>query len=162
MRCLKKQFSELNFVTQEAGLSFSVAQSNGLLISTSGYSDKQDKLLLTVVEHVKNAQFSEQSLRLAKQELQRQLNNKGKIKAMDLAFSGFRQVVRQPAWSDKALLAEIENLTLKDIDLFKQQLFTQSSLRLLALGNLTQQQVLALDKQLTKQIDVQQNFFLQH
>jgi len=152
---LNKQFSELNFVTQEAGLNFSFGQSNGLLISTSGYSDKQDKLLLTVVEHIQNASFSEQSLNLAKQELQRQLSNKGKIKAMDLAFSGFRQVVRQPAWSDETLLNEINNISLETITQLKRQLFEQSALRLLALGNITQEQVEALDKQLTQRIKIQ-------
>jgi protease-3 len=156
---LNKQFSELNFVTQEAGLNFKVTQADGLFISTSGYSDKQDKLLLHVVEHISNARFSEQSLQLAKQELQRRLNNKGKIKAMNLAFDGFRQVVRQPAWSDATLLAAITSLTIKDIEQFRDQIFKQSTLRLLALGNLTKLQVLALDKKLTQKISVQTKDF---
>ncbi|GLS90570.1 pitrilysin [Psychromonas marina] len=156
---LKKQFSELNFVTQEAGLNFSVSQSNGLLISTSGYSDKQDKLLLQVLTHVQNATFSEQSLRLAKQELQRRLNNKPKIKALDLAFDGFRQVVRQPAWSDKTLLAEIDSLTVKDIESFRDKIFSQSTLRLLALGNFNESQVLALDKKITNAVTAQPKAF---
>jgi protease-3 len=158
---LQKQFSELNFVTQEAGLGFSVSQSNGLLVSTSGYSDKQDKLLLTVVEHIKQAQFNEQSLLLAKQELQRRLNNKGKMKAMDLAFGGFRQLVRLPAWEDQTLLNEIDGLTLKDIEQFKKGLLNNSTLRLLALGNISQQQVLTLDKKLNELITVKDGAFYQ-
>ena len=156
---LQKQFAELNFVIQEAGLSFSVSHSNGLLVSTSGYSDKQDKLLLTVVDHIKQAQFSDQSLLLAKQELQRRLNNKGKVKAMDLAFGGFRQLVRQPAWEDKTLLTEIDSLTLQDIEKFKNKLFSQSTLRLLALGNFSQQQILTLDKQLIQKITLKSKDF---
>ena len=156
---LKKQFSELNFVTQEAGLSFSVSQSNGLLINTAGYSDKQGKLLLEVLAHIQNTTFSEQSLQLAKQELQRRLNNKSKIKALDLAFDGFRQVVRQPAWSDQALLAEIEALTVKDVESFRGQIFTQSTLRLLALGNFTESQVLAFDKEISSSVTAQQKAF---
>ena len=156
---LKKQFSELNFVTQEAGLNFSISQSNGLLINTSGYSDKQDRLLLDVLSHIKAAEFSEQSLRLAKEELKRRLNNKGKMKALDLAFAGFRQVVRQPAWSDKALLAEIDSLTMKDIESFREQLFNQSTLRLLALGNFSASQILAVDKKITTQVNIQPNAF---
>jgi protease-3 len=156
---LQKQFSELSFITQEAGLHFSVSQSNGLLISTSGYSDKQDKLLLTVLEHIKNITFTEQSLQLAKQNLQRQLNNKAKMKAMDLAFAGFRQLVRQPAWEDQTLSDEIEKVTIKDIDNLKEVLFTQSTLRLLALGNFSQSQVLALDKKLTQEISIKRADF---
>jgi len=156
---LNKQFAELNFVAQEAGLSFSISQSNGLLINTSGYSDKQDKLLLTVLDHIKSAEFSEQSLRLAKQDSQRRLSNKGKVKAMDLAFDGFRKVVRQPAWSDETLLAEIEEINLSDVATFRDQIFKQSTQRLLALGNLTESQVLTLDKQLLKKIAIQKRPF---
>lgn len=149
---LNKQFASLNFVTQEAGLYFSLSQSNGLLVTTSGYSDKQDKLLLTIVGQIKKAQFSEQSLRLAKQELKRRLHNKGKIKAMDLAFDGFRNVLRQPAWSDQTLLAAIDSLTIKEIKQFRDQLFAESTQRLLALGNLSEKQVLALDEKLSELI----------
>lgn len=156
---LNKKFSELNFVTQEAGLGFALRSTNGLLISTSGYSDKQDKLLLRIVTDIKNARFSEQSLILAKQELQRRLHNKSKIKAMDLAMDGFRQIVRQPAWSDTALLAEIDKISGKDLELFVKQLFDKSTLRLLALGNLTSEQVLTLDRKLQKMVPVQRKPF---
>ncbi|MCW8996443.1 MAG: insulinase family protein, partial [Psychromonas sp.] len=151
----RKQFAELHFVTQEAGLGFSMSSSNGLLISTSGYSDKQEKLLLRVLADIKAMHFNEQSLLLAKQELQRRLHNKSKIKAMDLALDGFRQLVRQPAWSDQTLLAEIDGISLKDIELFVKRLFTQSSLRLLALGNLSREQVLSLDHSLQKIVTLQ-------
>ena len=159
LNLLNKQFSELNFVTQEAGLSFSIRSANGLLISTSGYSDKQDKLLLRVLTDIKNMQFSEQSLFLAKQELQRRLHNKSKIKAMDLAMDGFRKIVRQPAWSDATLLAEIEGIRREDIEQFVKQLFEKSSLRLLALGNFTREQVLTLDNSLEKMLAVQSRPF---
>ncbi len=152
---LRKQFAELNFVTQEAGLGFALSSSNGLVISTSGYSDKQDKLLLTVLKQIQNAKFSEQSLTLAKQDMHRRLNNKAKIKAMDLALDGFRQVVRQPAWSDQTLLAEVQSLTLNDVDLFIKQLFDSSALRLLALGNLSSTQVLELSAAVEKTVNIQ-------
>lgn len=159
LNMLNKQFADLNFVTQEAGLGFSVSSSNGLLISTSGYSDKQDKLLLRILTDIEKMQFSEQSLLLAKQELQRRLYNKSKIKAMDLVMDGFRQIVRQPAWSDTALLAEIEEIRREDIELFVKQLFKKSSLRLLALGNFSSEQVLALDCSLEKIVAVQSKPF---
>ena len=152
---LNKELSELQFITQEAGIGFSVGSDNGLMISTSGYSDKQPKLLLKVLNDIKHAKFSEQSLQLSKQELIRRIGNKVKIKPMDLALDGFRQVIRQPSWSDKTLGNEIEKINLKDIEKFVSKLFTQSSLRLLALGNLERKQVLALDDQLGKIISIQ-------
>lgn len=152
---LNKQLAELNFVTQEAGLGFSLSSENGLLISTSGYSDKQAKLLLRVLSEIKAAQFSDQSLTLAKQELERRLNNKSKIKAMDLAMDGFRQIVRIPTWSDATLLAQIDKVSVKDVDLFVKKLFAESSLRLLALGNLSREAVLELDAELAKVVAIE-------
>jgi protease-3 len=159
LEMFSKQFAALHFVAGEAGLGFSLSHSNGLLISTSGYSDKQDKLLLTVLNEIKNAQFSEQTLHLAKQEVQRQLNNKTTMKPLDFAFDGFRKLVRQPAWSDAALLAEIEGINLVDIDKFIETILSQSSLRLLALGNLERQQVIDLDTELAKIVTIKQQPF---
>lgn len=154
LNMLNKQFAELNFVTQEAGLGFSLSSSNGLLICTSGYSEKQAELLLTILKEIKEVQFSELSLSLAKQELQRRLNNKVKIKAMDLALDGFRKVIRLPAWADQQLLAEIDKVTLQDLNKFIDHLFADSTLRLLALGNLSSEQVRQLSSQLEKEITV--------
>lgn len=159
LQMLGKEFAELNFVTQEAGIGFSLSNSNGLLISTSGYSDKQALLLLTILKEMKEVEFSELSLSLAKQESQRRLSNKTKIKAMDLALDGFRKVIRQPAWSDQSLLAEIEEITLQDINTFIEQLFEKSTLRLLALGNFSSTQVLQLSRELEKVITVNKKPF---
>lgn len=159
LEMFSKQFAALQFVTGEAGLGFDLSHSNGLLISTSGYSDKQDKLLLTVLKEIKNAQFTEQTLQLAKQEVKRQLNNKVTMKPLDFAFDGFRQLVRQPAWSDAALLAEIEGINLLDIDTFIEQILTKSSFRLLALGNFTPEQVVDLDSGLAKMVTIKQQPF---
>ncbi|ABM05163.1 pitrilysin, Metallo peptidase, MEROPS family M16A [Psychromonas ingrahamii 37] len=159
LEMFSKQFAALHFVAGEAGLNFALSHSNGLLISTSGYSDKQDKLLLTVLNEIKNAQFSEQTLNLAKQEVQRQLNNKVAMKPLDFAFEGFRQLVRQPAWSDAALLAEIDGINLLDINQFIEKILSQSSLRLLALGNLSREQVVDLDSALASIVTIEQQPF---
>lgn len=159
LNMLRKQFAELNFVTQEAGLGFSISSGNGLQVSTSGYSEKQAKLLLRVLSDIKKVQFSEQTLFHAKQEIKRRLKNKMKIKAMDLALDSFRQIVRRPTWSDATLLSEINAIDLNDIDRLIKQLFTQSSLRLLALGNLSREQVLALDSSLKEIVTVKSKPF---
>ncbi|MDA7745800.1 insulinase family protein [Psychromonas sp.] len=161
LNLLQKQFSELNFMTQEAGLNFSLSSNNGLLISTSGYSDKQDKLLLTLLDHIKNLKIDEQSLNLAKQELIRRLNNKSKSKAMDLGLDGMRQVVRQPSWSNETLLAEVDSVKIDDLNKFTQQVFTESSVRLLALGNFTTIDVMQLTAQLKTHIKIQPQAFYQ-
>tara|TARA_R110001583_G_scaffold2382_8_gene17330 strand:- start:1999 stop:4875 length:2877 start_codon:yes stop_codon:yes gene_type:complete len=156
---LQKQLSELSFVTQEAGVGFSISSSDGLLISSSGYSDKQSKLLLMLLDHIEKMKIDEQSLRLAKQELTRRLNNKSKSKAMDLGVDGFRKIIRQPSWSDNTLLAEVDKVSSDDLSLLIKQIFSQSSVRLLALGNFSTLDVLQLTAQLKVKIKIQPNAF---
>ena len=156
---LQKQLAELSFVTQEAGVGFSISSSDGLLISTSGYSDKQSKLLLMLLTHIENMTFDEQSLRLAKQELTRRLNNQSKSKAMDLGLGGFRKVIRQPSWSDQTLLAQIDGVTSDDLSELTKQIFSKSSLRLLALGNFSTLDVLQLTAKLKVKVKIQPNAF---
>jgi len=158
---IQKQLAELHFNTQEAGLNFSVSSSNGLLINTSGYSDKQSKLLLMLVDHIKSMQIDQQTLLLAKQELTRRLNNQTKSKAMDLALDGFRKIIRQPAWSEQTLLAEIAGITDDDLMVFIKQIFTKSGIRLLALGNFSSEDVLHLTDQLKTKITIKTTPFYQ-
>jgi protease-3 len=152
---LQKQLAELRFITQEAGLGFSITSSDGLLISTSGYSDKQSKLLLALLDHIEKMPIDEQSLTLAKQELKRRLNNQSKSKAMDLGLAGFKKVIRQPSWSDAALLAEIDGVTTNDLSVLIKKMFAESSVRLLALGNFSTLNVLQLTAQLKVKIKIQ-------
>ena len=159
LNILQKQLAELSFVTQEAGLGFSISSSDGLLISTSGYSDKQSKLLLMLLTHIENMKFDEQSLRLAKQELTRRLNNQSKSKAMDLGLDGFRKIIRQPSWSDQALLAQIDGVTSDDLSELIKQILSTSSLRLLALGNFSTLDVLQLTAKLKLKVKIQPNAF---
>jgi len=155
LNIMNKQLSELHFVTQEAGVAFAIGSSDGLMISTSGYSDKQDELLLMLLTHLQNMQVDEQSLTLAKQELKRRLYNKKKTKAMDLGLDGFRQLVRQPAWSDETLLAAVDQVTSEQLVELSKQILSESSVRLLALGNVSPIEVLQLVAQLKVKIKIQ-------
>jgi protease-3 len=152
---LQKQLAELRFITQEAGLGFSITSSDGLIISTSGYSDKQSKLLLVLLDHIEKMSIDEQSLALAKQELKRRLSNQSKSKAMDLGLAGFKKVIRQPSWSEAALLAEIDGVTANDLSMLIKNMFAESSLRLLALGNFSTLNILQLTAQLKVKVKIQ-------
>lgn len=161
LNILNKQFSELNFMTQEAGLGFSLSALDGLLVSTSGYSDKQEQLLLSVLNKIKTASFNDTELVQAQQEMLRRINNKSKLSAMDLAFDGFRQLMRQPSFSDEQLIKAVQTISIDDLLIFRDKLFSQSTLRLLVLGNFSAQEVLALDSSINKLLERQKRDFYQ-
>jgi len=156
---IQKQLSDLSFITQEAGLAFSINSSNGLLITTRGYNDKQSQLLFILLDHIHHLAIDKQVLKLSKQELKRRLKNRAKGKPMDLALDGFRKIIRQPAWSDETLLAELEHITPEDLLTLVDEIFSQSSVRLLALGNFSTTEVLNVSEQLQKKINIQKKPF---
>jgi len=151
---VQKELSDLRHIAQEAGLGFSISSNNGLLISTSGYNDKQQKLLLKLVDYVHHFHIDKQALMLSKQALIRRLKNRATIKPLDLAFSGFRQIVRQPAWSDDTLLKAVNGVSEADLLALIEDVFSQSMVRLLAVGNFSTATVNQLTESLTTRIHV--------
>jgi protease-3 len=158
---LNKSLFDLNFLTTEAGVNFSVYRYNGLTFKTSGYSQKQPELILVLLDHTKNVKFSEQSLNLAKQELQRLVGNKRKSKPLNLAMEEMGRLLRLRQWTDEDVLKVLDTIKMSDIDALKSALFSQSTLRLLALGNISKDQVLALDKAVQERITLQEKAFYQ-
>lgn len=151
---LNKHFADLNFETQEAGMSFFIDNANGLTFSTMGYSDKQIELLLTLIEQTKSVKFSEQSLKLAKNDIIRRINNRQKGAALQFAMNGLSKVISKPVWSDETMLSEIESIKMSDLEALKSQAFESASLRILALGNITKEQALLLNTEVKKIITV--------
>ena len=156
---LAKHFVDLNFETQEAGMGFFIDNANGLTFSTNGYSDKQIELLLSLLSSTKAVKFTDQSLKLAKTDIIRRINNRQKGSALSFAMNGLTKVISKPVWSDETMVKEIKSITMSDIEALKSQVFSDSSLRILALGNVTKEQVLALDIEVKKIVNVKKKPF---
>ncbi|WP_434340659.1 insulinase family protein [Motilimonas cestriensis] len=151
---LAKQLVGLSYEAGEANLSLSVSTSDGLMFTTGGFTDKQSELMLTLMDTVKQATFSQQELDLAKTEVRRQIENKLKGPTMSLAFAEFRNLVRLPAWSDQDLLGALDKVTLAELTKLRNDMFSQSGVRVLVLGNFTSKQAIALQKEVVKRAPV--------
>lgn len=149
---LPKKLVGLRYEAEEASLSFSVTGNNGLTVSTSGFNDKQGALMLQLLQDIRQTPLQEQDLALAKVELKRQIENKKKGQSINLAFSEFRNLVRVPSWSDADLLAAVDKVTLADLTQLREQIFQQSSLRMLVTGNFSSTQAKELQQQVLAQI----------
>jgi len=158
---LNKSLFDLNFSTSEAGVNFLVYRDGGLKFVTSGYSQKQPELMLALLDHTKSVKFTDQSLNLAKQEVQRRIENKAKSKPINLAMGEIGSLIRLRNWTDEDVLKALDAIKMNDIDSLKSAIFTQSSLRLLALGNINKEEVLELDKAIQKRVTVQEKDFYQ-
>jgi protease-3 len=159
LNMIAKHFDSLHFATQEAGMGFYIEDANGLTCSTTGYSEKQIDLMLTVLASTKKAKFTNQSLMLAKNDIIRRINNKPKGSALKFAMSGLAKLIHRRSWSDKTMIRAIERIKMSDIDSLKKQIFADSSLRILALGNLTPKQVITLNTEVKKIVKVNKKPF---
>ena len=156
---LVKQLVGLSYEASEANLSVAAGTNDGLNFTTGGFTDKQGELMLTLIDSVKQATFNQQELTLAQTEIRRKIENKVKGQSMSLAFAEFRNLVRLPSWSDQDLLVELDKVTLADLTQLRDDMFKQSAIRMLVVGNFTAKQAIALQQEVVKRAPVNATAF---
>lgn len=109
-----------------AGLNYQLqASGRGLSLSMSGYHDKLHVLLEKIVETMAslNAEnVSEKEFQRYKAQLKRRLENQLKAKPYERTISELRRWLRNPSFSQKTLLNELETVTLDDVLAFNNRL----------------------------------------
>jgi len=74
-------------------------------------------------------------------------------------MQGLAKLIHKRSWSDKTMIHAINSIKMSDIGRLKKQIFADSSLRILALGNLTPEQVIKLNTQVKKIVKVNKKPF---
>ena len=135
------QLNEYSYPASVAGLSYSLSRSGkGLLLLVYGYDDKQTVLLSRVVEALAEPKFSRDRFLVYKKKLARELTNKAMDRPFRQVLDALHRAVVSPAWSPREQLAALEKVSLEDLQQYANRLFERSELRMLAYGNLTEQE----------------------
>jgi protease-3 len=145
-RGLGQQLTELQSEASAAGMGLNISLFNGLSITTSGFSDKQSVLITKALSEVLDFTITESDLANHKAAFKSDIESSKRQILLNQLFPKFRQVVNLDAFSDAALLAEVDAISSADIKQFTKQLLKQSSLRVFAFGNYTDQQVIDLSE----------------
>jgi len=142
------QQSKLSTEAAVAGMSVGLEASNGLILSLSGFTDKQDLLLAQALENI-NVKVTEQGFAQALDRYQRALLNAQKQFPFYQAFDEYSKLIRTGSFDTDALVNTAKTLTIADFEQLKQQTFGNNELRVFTFGNYNQQDVESIAKALT-------------
>ncbi|MFT5838436.1 MAG: protease-3 [Flavobacteriales bacterium] len=140
-RGLSKQLTELQSEAGAAGMGLNTSLSNGLSLTASGFTDKQDVLLANALKQILDFDINENGLANLKASFKSDIQSSKRQILLNQLFPKFSQVANLDAFSDESLLAEVEGILPSDIDVFKEKLLKQANLRVFAFGNYSAQQV---------------------
>ncbi len=138
------QLNETLYDASLAGLNARIyPHMRGLSVRISGYDDKQPVLLKQIINSMKQVQFSESSFARIKEKYAQELENSRKEKPFNQTIGEVYNLLLQ-SWSDQQKLAALDGITLTKLQAFIPQMLDKVEVRMLAHGNLTQADALAM------------------
>lgn len=142
---LKESLNEFSYPAYLAGLDFQLYNHmRGVTVKISGFNDKQSLLLQEILLTLRKAQFPEDRFIVAKEQMQRALQNAKELKPFEQALARLQTTLMDPAWTEEERLAALPDIELADVQAFKQAFFKELDVALLATGNLTRASTLNL------------------
>ncbi|MBB1386671.1 insulinase family protein [Pseudoalteromonas sp. SG45-5] len=137
------QQSQLSTEAAVAGMSVSLVPSNGLVLSMSGFTDKQNVLLKQALSGL-NSDITAQAFNQAIDRFKRDLLNEQKQFPYAQAFGEYSKLIRTGSFDTDELIKTADSLTLTDFNELKQSTLANNDLRVFSYGNYNQQDIDAI------------------
>ncbi len=138
-KMINDSLNEYSYPAYLAGLDYTLYRnSRGITIKVSGYSEKLETLLTTVIDSMFNAPLREERFNIYKDELLRAYHNEAKDKPYSLAYKKLVTLLMSSSWSLEERLTALEPMTLADIQAYRDQIFKDVEVVMLTHGNLSQ------------------------
>ena len=157
-RGLNQSLTELQNEAAAAGMGLNVSLHNGLSIAASGFNDKQGELLRQAIKHILAYNMSESELANYKAAFKSDMFSKKKGILLNQLFPKFSQLVILDEYSDDALLAAVDAISLADLSELKEQLIKHANLRVFAYGNYDEKQITALSSLILSELPSERQF----
>jgi len=151
-RGLGQQLTELQSEASAAGMGLNTSLLNGLSLTATGFTDKQGLLLASALKQILDFDISESELANLKASFKSDIESSKRQILLNQLFPKFSQVSNLDAFSDTALLSEVDGISPSDIKRFRNQLLKQANLRVFAFGNYSDQQVIDLSNLVLDQL----------
>ena len=142
---LSRSLNEYGYPAKEAGLGYSIsAGRRGMLISLSGYQDKQAVLLEDILRALKAFNPGQSAFEQEKGLFIRSLANKKFMTPYRLGMDALYQLAYPSYPEDAVLLAAAENVTYEQLLAFAQSFYQQIHVEMLVYGNHSRAEALKL------------------
>lgn len=125
-----------------AGMRLGFYSDNGLVLTASGFTDKQYVLLEKAYHHILSYAMSEGELANLKANYISEMESKKKQILLNQLFPKFSQIIELDQYSDDSLLAEVESITTAEVTAFRDRLLSLAKMNVFAFGNYTDEQAI--------------------
>ncbi|MBV0932718.1 insulinase family protein [Marinobacterium weihaiense] len=146
-RMVQDQLNEPLYDAALAGISLNLyPHLQGISLQMGGFNDRQPQLLTRVLDVMRQPEANARRFARIKDQLHEELDNSLREKPYNQAFSHLYTHLLG-SWSTEQKLAVLDQLTLDDLMTFYPRLLEPAGLRMLAHGNLTREDAIAMAKQ---------------
>tara|TARA_R110001592_G_C13176951_1_gene750412 strand:+ start:156 stop:3017 length:2862 start_codon:yes stop_codon:yes gene_type:complete len=146
---LKDSLNEYSYPAYLAGLNFELYQHmRGVTVKISGYNDKQSNLLFKIITGLKSSTFIQERFDIIKERLKRQLENAKDKKPFEQAISRAQNILINPSWDDTERLEALREISLKDINDYRNLFISELEAVLFVNGNITRASTLNIANQI--------------
>lgn len=137
-KLINDSLNEYSYPAYLAGLDYTLYRnSRGITIKVSGYSEKLETLLNTVLDSLLNAPLEEARFDIYKDEILRAYNNEAKDKPYSLAYKHLVTLLMSSSWTVDERLEAAKHMTFEEIQQYRDRLFKEIEVVMLTHGNLT-------------------------
>lgn len=157
---VKKALYDLEYQAFVAGMNYTIYSNQGMMINLSGFSQYLPELLMAILTEYRTFTVDDVQLQQAKSWYQQQLDMADKVTAYELALQPIEAISNLNYTARNTRRELVDSITLNELINYRDQLFKQMSVSLLATGNITASQVKALAQKVKSLIGTTQTTLL--
>lgn len=151
---LMDSVSEQHYQAETAGLHYNLyAHNAGMTLYTSGLSNNQDSLILTLLETMLTIEFTKIRFNEVKRQLIKHWRNAETNKPISQLFSLLNSKLLPNVASSSELAKELETVDFDEFNLFNEYLFSQIFADILLYGNWTVSQAISINQALKSKLN---------
>ena len=128
-----------------AGVGYQIASPpRGFRLTVTGYHDKQLVLLDEVLKRLTALDIDPERFRVLKAEMLKDLANTRRNRPFQQVYGRLQNELMTASWTAEQIAGELETVTLKDLEDWRQHVLKQVAVQALLIGNVTNDRVTAL------------------
>ena len=140
---LQENLNEYSYPAHVAGLRYAVMNSvEGIDISVSGYSENIELLFNRIVQAMLNMDIDENKLKIFKNQVRERRKNQKLLQAYHRAEYEMYYLMSDPLWHSDEYVAVIDKIIKRDLAAFVKKLLSNMHVEMLAIGNISENEVL--------------------
>lgn len=157
----KDSINEFLYAAELAGLRLNISNTtNGISMIISGYSDKQNKFLETILEKMFNFTVDEKRFEIMCEQYLRGLKNFSAEQPYQLAIYYLAVILTEQAWTKRELIDAMSLVTVDRLRSFVNDIMSRMHAECLIYGNVNKEKAMQLSELVENQLNKTNAFIL--